>query len=363
MRSCFFDEQGARRRADGFLMVPRLRGLLRLLLLALAALESLPGRTGGVAATGHQRSAAYWWKPSRATQSQDLAMIQSRAELISTLFVYCEFTVLPDGSFGVATNQSWFHASWGDRTMCTPEYLGALSGHGNAKVQLMLSMGDANITSYRKAFANPRPLISGMLEAIIAYPADIVSGWNVDWEPCNNNNNDKKNKARQQGGGAVTQNDADAFRNLLGEMRRAHAQHNRTISACVSQWCNMTSDFKAIASVVDSIQDMGSYHADSLENFVSKLNLTAGVPREKLYVGMGFGGGQMTKFHYETTKRGLEERFAALSSAGVQNIAMFELVSSARMSSWNMSSDWWSQLEQWTAAAATAAAAPPPAAV
>jgi hypothetical protein len=113
--------------------------------------------------------------------------------------------VLPDGSFGVATNQSWFHASWGDRTMCTPEYLGALSGHGNAKVQLMLSMGDANITSYRKAFANPRPLISGMLEAIIAYPADIVSGWNVDWEPCNNNNNnDKKNKARQQGGGAVT---------------------------------------------------------------------------------------------------------------------------------------------------------------
>ena len=134
-------------------------------------------------------------------------------------------------------------------------------------------------------------------------------------------------------------------------MRQAHAQHNRTISSCVSQWCNMTQDFRAIAEAADSIQDMGTYHANSLENFVSKLNLTAGVPRDKLYVGMGFGGGQNTKFQYETTERGLTERFAALSSAGVRNVAMFELVSASRMSSWNLSSAWWSQLEQWTASA------------
>ena len=88
-------------------------------------------------------------------------------------------------------------------------------------------------------------------------------------------------------------------------------------------------------------------HADSLDNFQSKLNLTAAVPRDELYVGMGFGGGSMTKYSYETTERGLKERFDALSVAGVRNIAMYELVSAYRMTSWNMSEAWWGQLEQW----------------
>eukprot|EP01050_Picozoa_sp_SAG11_P009988 SAG11_NODE_979_length_6319_cov_2.950322_6_plen_51_part_00 len=44
------------------------------------------------------------------TKAQDLAMIRSKAHLIDTLYVYCRYTVLPDGSFGLASNQSWFHA-------------------------------------------------------------------------------------------------------------------------------------------------------------------------------------------------------------------------------------------------------------
>lgn len=192
------------------------------------------------------RQAAYWWKPARATQAADLAMISSKAKLISTLFVYCAFTVLPSGSFGIATNKSWFHkpaGAWGDNSICTPEYLGALSGGGRTQIQLMLSMGDADITSYRRAFANPAPLINGMLEAISAY--DSVAGWNVDWEPCNHL-------------GSATLADGLAYAELLAKMATAHKVHNRTISACVSQWCNMTLGFSAIAREVDSIQDMGT---------------------------------------------------------------------------------------------------------
>ena len=259
------------------------------------------------------RQAAFWFKPARATHAADIALIRAKSDLISTIFVYCEFTVLPDGSFGIASNQSWFHANWGDNTMCTPQYFSELAGDGKRiKVQLMLSMGDAMVTSYRRAFDNPQPLVAGMLRAIQPFDADIVTGWNIDWEPCHPNS---------AAPGTVPA-DGVAFAQLLAQMKSAHAHTNRTISVDASQWCNMTSNFGALAAAADSVQDMGTYHADSAENFQSKLGLTAAVPREKLWVGLGFGE-QMIKFSYETTRAGLSERFEALASAGVQNVAMF----------------------------------------
>ena len=284
------------------------------------------------------RQAAFWFKPARATHAADIAMIRAKSNLISTLFVYCEFTVLPDGSFGIASDQRWFRANWGDHTMCTPQYFSELAGDGPkaVKVQLMLSMGDAMVTSYRRAFDDPQPLLAGMLRAIQPFDAEIVTGWNVDWEPCHPNS----------AAPATVPADGVAFARLLAQMKSAHALANRTISVDASQWCNMTSNFAALAAAADSVQDMGTYHADSAENFQSKLNLTAAVPREKLWVGLGFGE-QMIKFPYETTQAGLSERFEALAAAGVQNVAMFELPSAEKLEQWNMTQAWWQELEKW----------------
>jgi hypothetical protein len=337
--------------------------LLLLPLLGAAVAPSSPTTSGDDVSVGgssssssssSRRRVAFWWKPANATKVQDLAMIRSKSHLIDLLYVYCRYTVLPDGSFGIATNQSWFHADWGDGGMCTPEYLSQLTAASAArlvtpenrtsttpppralKIQLMLSMGNAQINSYRKAFVTPAPLISGMLRTIQRFDAAIVSGWNVDWEPC-----DKSRSA------SVKPQDAVAFARLLSQMKSAHLPYKRTISVDVSQWCNMTKDFPALAAAADSVQDMGTYHADNLENFRSKLNLTHSVPRERLWVGLGFGE-RMTKFPYETTACGLKERFAALSAAGVRNVAMFQLPSARDQANWNMSEAWWAELEHWS---------------
>lgn len=296
--------------------------------------------TAAAADSGHsvdERQAAFWFKPARASYAADLAMIRSKSHLISTLFVYCEYTVLPDGSFGVASNQSWFHSNWGDHQMCTPQYFSELAGDDRSiKVQLMLSMGDAMVTSYRRAFDNPKQLLAGMLHAIQNFDAEIVVGWNVDWEPCH----------PQSTAPGTVPADGVTFSKLLAQMKSAHAPANRTISVDVSQWCNMTSNFAALAAAVDSVQDMGTYHADSAENFQSKLALTTAVPREKLWVGLGFGE-QMTKYPYETAPAGLSERFEALVSAGVRNVAMFELPSADKLEKWNMTQAWWHELDNW----------------
>ena len=289
---------------------------------------------GAAAATASTRIAGiadheltWWWKPHNTTVAAELAYVLQHADLITGVILYCQWSVLDDGTFGL-----WPYDSkgkdFGDNTAC-PAVIDAMHEAGIA-TQVIVSMGDNNSTAFELAFKHAEAFAVAMLavsEKDSHYQSPKLSGWNFDFE-----------------GEAPI----DLYAPFLGTVRKALAPHGLTVTVCGSAGGNrLDGNLTKLARATDGVYDMGSYHANSKANFQLKLN-SALRQDPKCVIGIA----AYVRYAYENTTQGIVDRMNVVEDAGVRSLAFFDLNDAvdptvSKKVRWPNQDLWWACLGAW----------------
>eukprot|EP01051_Picozoa_sp_SAG22_P016498 SAG22_NODE_2340_length_2689_cov_1.976448_2_plen_585_part_01 len=246
-----------------------------------------------------------WWKPESPVcgpclhNLPNVSMLREEADEmarhgVTDVILYCQFYL--NSNSDVVVNTS--HAGGGFHGLCSTA--ASIATAAGMSVQLLLQNDESshatrNTSIVLAALHRPREIAAQLLRLSAELDASIA-GWNFDFEPWPHSHDPSQGTLYAQ------------FLRAVKSTLSADG-HPATVTVCANNWTSMFKNYSELASAVDTVFDMSTYHAINQSDFARTLDKSTSqlAPHElpKLATGLAM----YNRFPFEVPPASVGQRF------------------------------------------------------